>query len=267
MNDFKIGIALSGGGTRGMVHVGALMALEEHDIYPEVISGTSAGAVIGALYAYGYSPEEISRMAHKQSLFRLFGIRFPQKGFVRHSFLRRQLVKYIPENSFESLKYPLFITVANLNSGMPEVKREGPLVDFVIASSSIPVLFEPIRIKDELYVDGGLMNNLPASVLKGVSDFIIGVSLVPQLPAQDSNLRTMVDIANRCFNLSVLNNIKPEIQHCDVLIEPPAIGAFSRFNVSQIDKMQQIGYEETIGMIDDIREKIEIARKKKDSNK
>lgn len=253
----KIGIALSGGGTRGMVHVGVLQALEEHGIKPDIVAGTSAGAVIGVLYAMGCSPAEINEIAHTKSLFRLFGVRLPKKGLVRHSFLKRQLEKHIPENDFSVLKRPFYIVVTNLNTGSSEVKSDGPLIDYVIASCSIPVLFEPIRIEDNLYVDGGLMKNLPASVLKGKCDCIIGVSLVPQLPALNSHLRNMVDIASRCFNLSVLNNIKPELQFCDIVIEPPAIGNYSRFNLSEIDKMYEIGYEETIKMMPQICDRLD----------
>lgn len=252
----KLGFALSGGGTRGLVHVGALQAFHEHDIRPDIISGTSAGSIVGALYASGYSPAEILEIASERSLMRMFGLRIPAKGFVRHSFLKRILSKYIPENSFENLRLPLLVTIANLNSGMPETKSSGPLIDIVIASSSVPVLFEPIHIDGEIYVDGGLLMNLPASPLVDHSDLIIGVNLIPQLPASSGDLNSIMNIANRCFDLSALNNIKPELAHCDVVIEPPDIQSYSRFNFTQIEKMYEIGYDETVKQIPLIKDKI-----------
>src|SRR4026207_977840 len=103
----KIGIALSGGGTRGVVHIGVLKALEENGIFPSIISGCSAGSIVGAMYAQGYSPSEILSIASERSLLWMFSLRLPTKGFVTHTFLRKMLKRYITVDSFEELKKPL----------------------------------------------------------------------------------------------------------------------------------------------------------------
>ena len=88
-----VGIALSGGGTRGVVHIGALKALEENGIFPSIISGTSAGGIVGAMYASGYAPAEMLSMASERSLIWMFSLRLPTSGFVRHTFLRQMLLQ------------------------------------------------------------------------------------------------------------------------------------------------------------------------------
>ena len=123
----QVGIALSGGGTRGVVHIGVLQALEEHGIFPSIISGTSAGSIVGAMYAHGYSPAEILAIASERSLIWMFSLRLPNKGFVRHTFLRKMLNRYVTEKTFEELQKPLYVAIANLNSGKTEIMSSNPL--------------------------------------------------------------------------------------------------------------------------------------------
>lgn len=250
----NIGIALSGGGTRGVVHIGVLQALEENGIYPTVISGTSAGSIIGAMYAHGYSPSEIMTIAGARSLILMFALRMPNKGFVRHLFLRKMLQKHIPEDSFEALQKPLFVAVSNLNTGKAEIRSTGILHDVIIASSSIPVLYEPIKIDDQWYVDGGLLMNLPVSPIRQQTKYIIGVNLIPRKVLSADEVNTIAGVAARTFNLAAFNTIEPELKYCDAIIEPEAIYQYSRFNFTKIKEMYEIGYEEAIKMIPQIKE-------------
>jgi NTE family protein len=249
----KVGLALSGGGARGMVHVGVIQALIESGIPIDIISGTSAGAIVGSLYAAGYAPAEILGFIKEQNLIRIFNLRVPKKGFARHSFLRKQLVKFLPGNSFDELSIPLSVTVANISTGLPESYQEGPLIDYVVASSSIPVLFEPVRIGNEMYLDGGLLMNLPASPVRANCDVLIGVSLVPRITVPDSELTSVFGIGGRCFDLAALNNIKPEIEICDMVIEPPELSQFSRFSMSHAEQLYQIGYREVLDQMENVK--------------
>ncbi len=248
-----VGIALSGGGTRGMVHVGALQALEEHGISPDVISGTSAGAIVGVLYANGYTPAELLEFSRENTFLKMMSLRLPKKGFVKHTHLMKQLKKHIPENSFGALKKSLYVAIANLNTGLAEFRSEGPLWEIIVASSSVPIIFEPIELDGELFVDGGLVKNMPASILQDKADVILGVNLVPQTRVGNDEISNIMGVANRCFNLSVLNNIMPDLKYCDVVIEPPEIHHYSRYNFSQMKKMYEIGYSETIRMMPRIK--------------
>lgn len=250
----KIGIALSGGGTRGVVHIGVLKALEENGIFPSIISGTSAGSIVGAMYAHGYKPAEILSIASERSLLWMFSLRLPTKGFVRHTFLRKMLQRYIPANNFEDLKKPLFIAISNLNSGKAEIISSGLLHDVIIASASIPVLYEPIRIGDSWYADGGLLMNLPVSPIRSLASFIIGVNLIPRKELGHEEVTSIAGIASRTFNLAAINTIQPEIKYCDAIIEPSSIYNYSRFNFTNIKEMFEIGYEEALSMIPQIKE-------------
>jgi NTE family protein len=253
---YKIGISLSGGGTRGVVHIGVLKALEENQIYPEVIAGTSAGSIIGAMYAHGYSPEEMFAISTEQSLIRMFSLRLPRKGFVRHSFLRKMLRKYIPEKTFEELSKPLFVAISNLNTGEAEIRHTGTLHEVIVASASIPVLFEPIQIENHWYADGGLLMNLPASPIRSLASYIIGVNLIPRKELSESEVNTISGVASRTFNLAAINTVKPELPYCDVIIEPEAILKYSRFNFTNIREMHDIGYEETLKLVPRMKDEI-----------
>ena len=252
----KIGIALSGGGTRGVVHIGVLKALEENGISPSIISGCSAGSIVGAMYAQGYSPTEILAIASERSLLWMFSLRLPTKGFVTHTFLRKMLKRYITVDSFEELKKPLFVAVSNLNTGKPEIKSSGPLHDVIVASSSIPVLYEPIRIDGNWYADGGLLMNLPVSPIRDLASYIIAVNLTPRKELLSEEVNTISGVASRSFNLAAINTIQPELKYCDILIEPEAIYHYSRFNFTNIREMHQIGYDEAMRMMPQIKEDI-----------
>ena len=112
----RIGLALSGGGARGIAHIGVLQALEEQGIFPEVISGASAGAIVGALYAAGKTPEEIMEFVRKASFFKMFKVAIPFSGLTKLTYLRDKLAESIPEDRFEALEKKLFVAIANLNN-------------------------------------------------------------------------------------------------------------------------------------------------------
>ncbi|HJW30900.1 MAG TPA: patatin-like phospholipase family protein, partial [Saprospiraceae bacterium] len=252
----KIGIALSGGGTRGVVHIGVLKALEEHGIQPTIISGTSAGSIVGVMYAHGYKPAEILSIASERSLIWMFSLRLPTKGLVRHTFLRKMLTRYVPEQNFEQLGKPFYVAVANLNTGKAEVKHQGPLHDVIIASSSIPVLYEPIRLGDYWYSDGGLLMNLPVSPIRAFASYIIAVNLTPRIELASEEVNTITGIAARSFSLATINTIEPELQFADIIIEPEEIYHYSKFNWSNIREMHDIGYEETLKHLPQIKEEL-----------
>jgi NTE family protein len=252
----EVGIALSGGGTRGVVHIGVLKALEENGIIPSIVSGTSAGSIVGAMYAQGYTPAEMLSIASERSLLWMFSLRLPTKGFVRHTFLRKMLKRYIPADNFEELKKPLYIAITNLNTGQAEIISSGPLHEVIVASASIPVLYEPIRIGECWYADGGLLMNLPVSCIRSHAKSIIAVNLIPRKELASEEVNTISGIASRSFNLAAINTIKPELTHCDIVIEPQSIYHYSRFNFSNIKEMHEIGYEEAMRMMPEIKERL-----------
>ena len=252
----KIGLALSGGGSRGFVHTGVLQALEEAQINADVIAGTSAGSIVGSLYAAEYPADQIFNILNEGSWYHFLSFSISIRGLIKHNYLHNKVLQYLPHDSFKELKKELHIAATNLNTGRVKYFSNGSLADVIVASSSIPLVFEPKKIHDNYYVDGGLVCNFPVKPLVDKCDFIIGVNLVPRVQINKNRMKTVKGVAARVYDLSVLNNIIPHRELCDVLIEPEDIQSYSRFKFKGFEAMRDIGYAETVKMIPLIRKKI-----------
>ncbi|MEL6863003.1 MAG: patatin-like phospholipase family protein [Bacteroidota bacterium] len=253
---YKIGVSLSGGGARGIAHAGILKAFEDHLISPEIISGTSAGSIIGALYAAGMKPAEILTFAEENQLWKAIRFGFPITGLTDLSYLKDQISAHITDDRFEALEKPLHLAVTNLNTGQAEIRHKGPLLDTVLASCSIPLVFKPVEIEGQLYVDGGVLNNLPALCLREQCDILIGVNVMPHIDQANEDLNSMTEIAIRSFELSIWQNTEPQIAHCDYFIQPNALKQFHIFQFSKAKEIYEVGYEEGMKVIPDILKEI-----------
>jgi NTE family protein len=161
----KIGVAFGGGGMKGWAHVGVISVLKEYGIRPDVISGCSVGAMIGAFYAFGYSVEEMARLMRAQRTSALFAFRFDGLGLLNNDALRDYLRTHLQNCTFADLPVPFYVIATDLQTGREVVIREGSLVDAILASSAMPGIFAPVERDGRLLVDGGLCNNVPVSVL------------------------------------------------------------------------------------------------------
>ena len=249
----KIGLCLSGGGAKGIAHIGVLKALRESGIFPDVVSGTSAGSVVGALYAAGKTPEEMIDFVRDGSLFKIYKVIMPSDGLTKLTYIKEKLQAVIPNDSFEALARPLYVAVTNLITGNCEIKSSGPLFDVIMASSSIPLVFSPVEIDGQLYVQP----------LIGKSDVIIGVNLMPQEPISEKSIQNIIGIATRCFSLSVWSNTQPQLKHCDMVIAPPNIEQYNIFQFSRYKELVEVGYEAALDRIPELLEIIDTARKEK----
>ena len=243
----KIGLALSGGGALGFAHIGAIQALEEHGVKPDFISGSSMGAIIGAIYCAGYSPAKIMRIIQAEKLYKLDklmspNLNFKQKGLSSHATLRATLKELIPHDCFDSLEIPFAVCVTNITSGTYEYYYSGKgIVEYVVASASIPGVFDPVVIKNTTYVDGGVLNNLPAEILhqKGC-DYIIGVDVLPFLPIEK---KSILDITLWSIRLMQHSNTQIGIKYCNWLIESNAIEKYNEFEFDKYKEIYQYGYK------------------------
>ena len=243
----KIGLALSGGGALGFAHIGAIQALEEHGVKPDFISGSSMGAIIGAIYCAGYSPAKIMRIIQAEKLYKLDklmspNLNFKQKGLSSHATLRATLKELIPHDCFDSLEIPFAVCVTNITSGTYEYYYSGKgIVEYVVASASIPGVFDPVVIKNTTYVDGGVLNNLPAEILhqKGCN-YIIGVDVLPFLPVEK---KTIIDITLWSIRLMQHSNTQNGIKYCNWLIESNAIEKYNEFEFDKYKEIYQYGYK------------------------
>jgi NTE family protein len=157
--------------------------------------------------------------------------------------LQELLLKYLPENSFASLKMPLTVAATEMRKGEIEYFSEGELIPAILASCSIPAVFNPYQFKGSMYVDGGLLDNLPVKPIIGKCDFIIGshCNQVSQF-FDPTNLKVVIE---RSLLMAIGANTFVSKQHCDVVIDPPGLDKYSSFDLSKIQEMYDIGYKFT----------------------
>jgi NTE family protein len=240
MKKYKTGLVLSGGGTRGFAHLGVIAALNERGIYPEVISGTSAGAIVGAFIAGQKSPEETMKIFKKGWFFKYTKLQLPVNGLLKLDGLKEIINREIDFKNLEDSPLPFHIAVANLNKGKVEYKNSGSLGKTVLASSSIPVLFAPVEIDGHYYVDGGLMDNIPIEPIKNDCEQIIVVNIAPLNPRE--KFKNLIQIASRTFYMSVNANINLVQKHASVFIEPEGIDKYDILTRTHAEEMYELGY-------------------------
>jgi len=242
----RIGLALSGGGSRGSFHIGVLAAFDELKIEPCIISGTSAGALVGSLYAAGVKPLQILEVANNVKWYNLLTTSFAKDGITNLGFLENLLNRYIPENEFKYLKIPFLVTATNMNSGALEIFEKGEVHKPIMASCSVPVLFRPVSMNGSKYLDGGIVMNLPVSPLIDRCDMIIASNLFPLVPRSDDDLSSFGNIMTRVLEVTISNNTNVEKLKADILIESELINKYNRFELSFSNELYELGYKATM---------------------
>jgi len=240
---YKFGISLSGGGARGIVHIGVLEALHKYGIRPEIISGASAGALVGVFYASGMAPLDILELVKSNKMVKMFKWQMPSGGLIDIKKILSLLENNIGVDDFSSLKKPFYCSVVNLNSGQSEIKNAGKLFQWVLASASIPVIFEPQIIDGFTYVDGGLLNNLPVDCIRDQCDILIGVHVNHN--GIEEKISGIKAIAERTLRLAMSQNIRDSLVKCDFVIDPPETRKYNTFDFKKADEIFKIGFEET----------------------
>lgn len=240
----KIGLVLSGGGVRGFAHLGLLKLLDELQIKVSAISGVSAGAIFGALYAYGKKPDEILNMVVEKnvSYFGFSSVLWRKEGFFSLDAVRKVLIENIPEDSFEALRIPLFINATDFLHNKTLFFSSGKLISRVIASSSVPVVFPPLMLDGNKLVDGGLLNNFPLEPLVGICDKLIGSHVNKLEDIDDINFKfSKAAMIERSYHMTVANSVYSKAHLCDIFIEPP-LDHFGLINMKHAVEIFEIGY-------------------------
>lgn len=240
-NTVKWGLALSGGGARGIIHVGVLHAFEEVGFKPVCVAGTSMGAIVGALYANGMKPEKMLELISDRGFLRLFSLKASFTALLEMSYLKKILQEHLPE-TFEELELPFSAAVTNLTRHEVEIFSSGSLHQAVLASASIPVLFPPVLINEDLYIDGGVIDNLPASACKPHCNKVLGVEV--NFGNFTTDLKNMKNVAIEVFYIMLNNNSLPGIRNCDSLIRPQLSSEFQFLDFTKSEKLFEIGRNE-----------------------
>ncbi len=210
----KVALVLSGGSARGIAHIGVLSVLKEYNIPIDLIIGVSMGSIVGGYYAYGYSPAQIYNKAGQFDLFSIINIRPNGKGLFNGRKELEMFRKDVDGARIEDLKIPLVIVATDLIGKKVFLFRKGPLAIAMRASSAIPGLFKPVKYKNHLLVDGGVLDDVPADIAKRMGADIIIVSDVTVLDTlynhgiRKSILTMVLDMVrheNKSFNIDYSN--------------------------------------------------------------
>ena len=233
----QIGLALGGGGVRGLAHIGVLKVLEREDVPIHFLTATSMGGLIGAAYATGLSASELEvealRLANVRQLLPLLDLSSPRRGLFQGNRLAEYIARQFGERSFDQLRLPVALVAVDINAGERVILQDGSVLEAVRATSAVPGLFPPVKRGDQLLVDGGVLDNLPADVARELgADIVIAVDvssdeqtveplyhsrLVPPGLADTINVlwRTMLVMSREA------NRRSREVGRPDLLIRPP----------------------------------------------
>ncbi len=250
--DLKVGLVLSGGGAKGFAHIGALKVIEEAGVRIDYIGGTSTGAIIGGLYASGYSATQIDSIFRAVNFSELiqddiprsaktffekyeserYALTLPLKKFkisLPTSISKGQnmynlfskLTSHVNDiEDFNELPIPFFCIATNIESGKETVLNKGYLPRAVSASSALPTLFNPVKLGDSLYVDGGITNNYPVDRVRAMgADIIIGVDVQDSLKTRE-NLKTAIEILGQVGNYNTIKAMNEKRKNTDIYIHP-----------------------------------------------
>jgi len=240
---YKTGLVLSGGGARGFAHLGVLQALNEAGIYPDIISGTSAGSLAGVMYCDGHSPKEILKIMTRNSRLDYMRPVLPRDGILEISGINKILETNLSARKFEELKLPLIVCATDLNNGKPVYFSKGDLITSVIASSSIPVMFKPVIINKVYYVDGGVLDNLPVKPVENKCSLLIGSFVNPV--GYEETTSGLLTIAVRTFMLNQAKEAETKKDKFDLFIAPPDITKFGILEIEKANDFFDMGYEKT----------------------
>lgn len=235
----KIGLALGGGGSRGFAHVGAIKALEETGIKPNIFSGTSAGSIVAALLAAQRTPDEIMEIMKDFKMSNASKITLLVDGFATLDKLGTKIDEILEGKAFSDLKHELYICASNLNTGTVEYINSGNVAKAVQASCSIPILFSPVEINGDLYVDGGVLDNVPVQPLIDQCEKIIAIDIMPMKELE--KIDGISEILIRMFQMSVGMQLDKK-EYCDILIKLGGLSDYNILDTSQNEKIFEIGY-------------------------
>ncbi len=258
----KIGLALSGGGTKGLAHIGVIKVLEKNNIHIDYIAGTSAGAIIGGIYASGTPikvlEKNFMKMKSKDFLNFILDFSKPQGGFVKAERIMEFVKENIKERKIDNFKIGFAAVSADIANFKEVVIDSGDVLFAIRASIAYPGIVKPVKTKDQVLVDGGIVNNFPMDILKQKGmNFIIGVKFNSVKKIKKIDYKTVLWRSLKMMDAFLTNCRNKDIDNC-VVLEPNVYGV-STFSISQrlVRKAIRAGEREAKKKISLIKEKIQ----------
>ncbi len=249
-----IGISLSGGGAKGVAHLGVLQAFDEAGIKINRIVGVSAGAMAGAFYAAGYKPKHILKFFSSQQILMFFRPSFGIQGLLDMDKTHNVYRVFFPDDRFETLEIPTTVVATEIQEGKLTFFESGEIIKPIQASSCLPIIFKPVRIGAYYYIDGGTLDNLPIAPLVDRCDFTIGVHINPLGYLSTMNVKEIIE---RTFHLGAIANIAERSKAFDFFIEPPQLGNFTVYDITKLKEMYQVGYDYAKSILPELHKKME----------
>ena len=235
---FKLGLALSGGGPRGFAHIGVLRAFEEERIHFDCVAGTSAGALIGAMYCADVSCEQMVDAAKQITRKELVGKFWINSDSANIANAANRL---LADKTFKQLSVPFAAVAVDLTDGQEVVLTEGSVAKAISASCAVPALFKPVEIDKMVLVDGGLLNNMPADVCRTMgAEIVIGVDLNHHR-GSGTDSKKLKDILVATWNITTKSTMYKGTTNSDLVIEPE-LHEFKRTSLQYIEQMVDEGY-------------------------
>lgn len=241
----RLGLALGGGAARGIAHIGVLKVLDEEGVRPSFVSGTSAGSIIGALYAAGHGWSGILEVVHSIDWSDLVQPVFPKMGLLRSTKLEQRLSELLNSREIEDLEMPFCAVAVVLIAAEEFVFSAGNAARAVRASCSVPGVFEPVEIDDRVLVDGGVLNDVPVDVcLEMGADFVLGVDLNSDM-LPDRRPENVVQVITASFDVLARRGRERDLgrREKDVVVVAPELAEFSYQDLKPIDELVQRGEE------------------------
>lgn len=256
MEQNKIGLVLSGGGTKGVAHAGVLKFLAEKDIEADVLACCSAGSIVGSLYAVGKSPEDILNFFKSVYFFnwRHFAINKP--GLVSSKIFRTYLQPIFEDMTIGDLDKDVRIVATELVSGTQKIfGKDFNVIDAIIASCSIPGVTTPYIVGEELYSDGGVLNNFPADIIQQNCDKMIGVFVSPPQDIELKDLNSIKAVVSRSYDLLSYRTELHKFSYCDWFITSKKLAHYGTFErkPERLEEIFEIGYEAAKQSLDEQR--------------
>lgn len=241
---YELGIAFSGGGAKGAAHVGALQAMKEYGIKPDVVAGTSAGSLVATAYAAGLKPVEMIDMFLGLDFFHdVVSPTIPRGGLFDSTPLLECMRRIIPYKNLEELPVPTYVVASDLDHGRPKIFSRGEIAPRVVASCSIPVVFQPMVIGGVHYVDGGAFMNLPVPAIRKQCKKVIAFSVrrLEDEPYKD----TVFHVASRSFSIMFMSNLMADAKLADEVIDLDTTGC-SPYDIDNLELLFRRGYSDAV---------------------
>ncbi|MBQ8451196.1 MAG: patatin-like phospholipase family protein [Clostridia bacterium] len=258
----KLGLALGGGGARGFAHIGALKAFDELGIHFDYLAGTSVGAIVASLYAFGKTATEIEEVAQNIKKRDVFKSIIPFLKPAKATQIEKLVEKVMGDVTlFSELKTPLCVVCTNLKTGKEVIINHGSVAKAVSGSAAVPGIYSPVVFENMHLIDGGLRNNVPADVVKKMGANVVFAIDVNHLRGSGTDSLSTVGVLSSTIGIMMQAKVDETLTDADLIFKP-SLEMFSPLKIENINKMIKIGYDTVMGNREKIKKILELNPKR-----